>query len=112
LTRYGAPARGALITLTTNMGISLIQVIVGGSGYLCQMEPVAYFGLGQCVAQSIIVTWTDGEKLTKLLDYKEGANQRIVIKHPATMSSFNSWIAERNEEKINVTVRNTTREEL
>ena len=90
LTRYGAPARGALVTLTTNTGISLTQVIDGGSGYLCQMEPVAHFGLGQYVAQSNIVTWTDGEKLTKILDSKEGANQLIVIKHPDRTSSFNS----------------------
>jgi len=43
LTRYGAPATGALVTLTTSTGISLAQVIDGGSGYLFQMEPVAHF---------------------------------------------------------------------
>lgn len=112
MTRYGAPVRGALVTLTTNVGIRLAQVIDGGSGYLCQMEPVAHFGLGQYAARFIIVTWTDGEKLTKVLDSEKDANQLIVIKHRNTTSSFNSWSAERNGEKINVTVRTTIREEL
>jgi hypothetical protein len=107
LTRYGA-----LVALTTNVGIRLTQVINGGSGYLCQMEPVAHFGLGQYAARSIIVTWTDGEKLTKVLDSEKDANQLIIIKHPDTTSSFNSWSAERNGEKINITVRTTIREEL
>jgi hypothetical protein len=40
------------------------------------------------------------------------ANQLIVIKHRNTTSLFNSWSAERNGEKINVTVRTTIREEL
>jgi len=74
LTRYGAPARGALVTLTTNVGIRLTQVIDGGSGYLCQMEPVAHLGLGQYAARYIIATWTDGEKLTKVLDSEKDAN--------------------------------------
>ena len=76
------------------------------------MEPVTHFGLGQYAARSIIATWTDGEKLTEVLDSEKDANQLIVIKHPDTTSSFNSWSAERNGEKINVTVRTTIREEL
>jgi hypothetical protein len=43
---------------------------------------------------------------------KKDANQLIVIKHPDTTSLFNSWSAERNGEKINVTVITTIREEL
>jgi hypothetical protein len=35
------------------------------------MEPVAHFGLGQYAARFIIVAWTDGEKLTKVLDSEE-----------------------------------------
>ena len=112
LTIYGAPARGALVALTTNVGICLTQVTDGGSGYLCQMEPVAHFGLEQFAARSIIATWTDGEKLTKVLDSEEDGKQLIVIKHPDTTSSFNSWSVERNEEKINATVRTTIRKEL
>ena len=74
--------------------------------------PVAHFGLGQYAARFIIVTWTDGEKLTKVLDSEKDINQLIIIKHPDTTSSFNSWSAERNGEKINITVRTTIREEL
>jgi hypothetical protein len=54
-------------------------------------EPVAHFGLGQYAARFIIVAWTDGEKLTKVLDSEKDANQLIVIKHRNTTSSFNSW---------------------
>ena len=46
LTQYGAPARGALVTLTAG-GRTQRRVIDSGSGYLCQMEPVAHFGLGR-----------------------------------------------------------------
>jgi hypothetical protein len=52
------------------------------------MEPVAHFGLRQYAARFIIVTWTDGEKLTKGLDSEKDA------KHRNTTSSFNSWSVE------------------
>ena len=37
--------RGARVRLTAG-GRTQLRVIDGGSGYLCQMEPVAHFGLG------------------------------------------------------------------
>jgi hypothetical protein len=41
------------------------KVIDGGSGYLCQMEPVAHFGLGkERQVERITVTWPDGATLT------------------------------------------------
>ncbi|GAB4455804.1 MAG: CRTAC1 family protein [Armatimonadaceae bacterium] len=46
LTRSGAPARGAVVTMTTADRVQR-RVIDAGSGYLCQMEPVAHFGLGE-----------------------------------------------------------------
>ncbi|QGJ71097.1 ASPIC and UnbV [Planctomycetales bacterium 10988] len=45
-TKAGAPARGALVKLLSE-GRWQRRVIDGGSGYLCQMEPVAHFGLGK-----------------------------------------------------------------
>jgi hypothetical protein len=40
-------------------------VIDAGSGYLCQMEPVAHFGLGSLNAvDSVTVTWPDGASQT------------------------------------------------
>jgi len=60
LTRFGAPARGAAVRLEY-AGRTLIRVIDGGSGYLCQMEPVAHFGLGaQDQVDRITITWPDG----------------------------------------------------
>ncbi|KAK7074948.1 Cartilage acidic protein 1 [Halocaridina rubra] len=45
LTAQGAPARGAKVTLYSSSR-KQARVIDAGSGYLCQMEPVAHFGLG------------------------------------------------------------------
>ncbi len=64
LTRFGAPARGAVVRLVAG-GRTQVRVIDGGSGYLCQMEPVAHFGLGSAErAESLTVTWPDGAKQT------------------------------------------------
>ncbi len=64
LTRHGAPARGALVRLTAGWRLQT-RVIDGGSGYLCQMEPVAHFGLGRVAAvESVRITWPDGANHT------------------------------------------------
>jgi hypothetical protein len=64
LTRFGAPARGATVRLTAG-GRTQVRIIDGGSGYLCQMEPVAHFGLGTIdVIYSIRVQWPDGANVT------------------------------------------------
>jgi hypothetical protein len=64
LTRFGAPARGAVVKLTAGSRTQ-VRVIDGGSGYLCQMEPVAHFGLGGLTAvESVAVTWPDGARQT------------------------------------------------
>jgi len=60
LTAHGAPARGASVTLRAG-GRTQTRVIDAGSGYLCQMEPVAHFGLGSLtVVDEVVVTWPDG----------------------------------------------------
>ena len=64
LTRAGAPARGALVTLRDSSGRSQVRVIDPGSGYLCQQEPVAHFGLGAATAESVTVIWPGGERVT------------------------------------------------
>ena len=64
LTQYGAPARGALVTLTAG-GRTQRRVIDSGSGYLCQMEPVAHFGLGrERWVDKVVVRWLDGTTRT------------------------------------------------
>lgn len=60
LTRFGAPARGAAVRLTAGNRVQ-VRTICGGSGSLCQMEPVAHFGLGSCDrVDSVQITWPDG----------------------------------------------------
>ena len=64
LTRHGAPARGALVRLSAGRR-EQTRVIDGGSGYLCQMEPVAHFGLGRVAeVESVRITWPDGANHT------------------------------------------------
>ncbi|WP_416670480.1 CRTAC1 family protein [Egbenema bharatensis] len=61
LTLQGAPARGAVVTLTAN-DRTQIRSIDAGSGYLCQMEPVAHFGLGsESAIDAVTVRWPDGK---------------------------------------------------
>jgi len=67
-TQYGAPARGAVVTLDTDRGRQR-RVIDAGSSYLCQCEPVAHFGLGGATARqhrprSLTVRWLDGRERT------------------------------------------------
>ena len=74
---YGAPARGATVTLHTNMRTHA-KTIDAGSGYLCQMEPVAHYGIrkGEKV-ESISIKWTNGN-IDKY--YVNDINQTIVYK--------------------------------
>jgi len=59
-TPAGAPARGAMIELAV-AGRTQIRAIDAGSGYLCQMEPVAHFGLGMIdAAEYVDIRWPDG----------------------------------------------------
>ncbi|MEN9261617.1 MAG: CRTAC1 family protein [Thermostichus sp. HHBFW_bins_43] len=64
LTRQGSPARGAVVKLFTPTRTQ-IQAIDAGSGYLCQMEPVAHFGLGhESGVEEVQVQWPDGKQLS------------------------------------------------
>ncbi len=59
-TVYGAPARGAMVKLSAGGRIQT-RVIDGGSGYLCQMEPIAHFGLGAISDIDYAeILWPDG----------------------------------------------------
>ncbi|XP_043568937.1 cartilage acidic protein 1 isoform X4 [Chiloscyllium plagiosum] len=59
-TRFGAFARGAKVVLYTRRTGPHLRIIDGGSGYLCEMEPVAHFGLGKDIATHLEVTWPGG----------------------------------------------------
>ena len=59
-TIYGAPARGATVILVTNKR-KHAKTIDAGSGYLCQMEPVAHYGFRKNeIIKNVIIKWTDG----------------------------------------------------
>ena len=62
LNMFGAPARGATVTLHTNMRTHS-KTIDAGSGYLCQMEPVAHYGIRTNeVIENITIKWTNGNE--------------------------------------------------
>ncbi|MBV5335536.1 ASPIC/UnbV domain-containing protein, partial [bacterium] len=64
LTAHGAPARGAIVSLWAD-GRRQRRVICAGSGHLCQMEPVAHFGLGTLqTVEQIEIQWPDGVAVT------------------------------------------------
>jgi hypothetical protein len=64
LTQYGAPSRGAVVRLSAGGRVQM-RAIDAGSGYLCQMEPVAHFGLGKVdKIDQIEIQWLDGTILT------------------------------------------------
>ena len=77
LNKYGAPARGATVTLITNKR-KHSKTIDAGSGYLCQMEPVAHYGIRKNEKNfKVEIKWTNGTK--KLFNVSE-LNQTITIK--------------------------------
>lgn len=80
-TKYGAPARGALVKLTTRTGRVYSSVIDGGSGYLCQMEPVAHFGLGEDKPMKLYVQYPDGVVVSASLR-KSDKNKVHFVDHP------------------------------
>lgn len=80
-TKYRAPARGALVKLTTRTGRVYSSVIDGGSGYLCQMEPVAHFGLGEDKPMKLDVQYPDGVVVSASLR-KSDKNKVHFVDHP------------------------------
>ncbi len=63
LNTFGAPARGATVTLNTNMR-NHAKTIDAGSGYLCQMEPVAHYGIRDNeIIENIVIKWTNGTEI-------------------------------------------------
>lgn len=62
-TRFGAPARGAVVKLVAG-GRERVKVVDGGGGSGGQSEPVAHFGLGaEAHLDRVTVRWPDGLEL-------------------------------------------------
>ena len=79
LTLYGAPARGATVRLIGRERQQM-RVIDSGSGYLCQMEPVAHFGLGpEPDVERVEICWPDG---FELVVEAPAPNQLLRVAHP------------------------------
>lgn len=79
LTPQGGPARGAVVKIRS-ADREQRRAIDAGSGYLCQMEPVAHFGLGQeDTPVSVEVLWTDGTRATL---QNVDVDQVLVVSYP------------------------------
>ena len=77
INKFGAPARGATVTLITNER-KHSKTIDAGSGYSCQMEPVAHYGIRKDEKNfKVEVKWTDG---TKDLIKINSLNQTVKVK--------------------------------
>ncbi|XP_031317410.2 cartilage acidic protein 1 isoform X5 [Camelus dromedarius] len=86
-TRFGAFARGAKVVLYTRKSGAHLRIIDGGSGYLCEMEPVAHFGLGKDEASSVEVTWPDGKMVSRNVASGE-MNSVLEIPYPQDEDSL------------------------
>jgi len=79
LTEKGAPAIGTqVVVYAEGDDRPILRFIDGGSGYLCQMEPVAHAGLGQAArASRVDIRYTTGRqfRLTNV-----DANQNVYIR--------------------------------
>ncbi|XP_061576670.1 cartilage acidic protein 1a [Cololabis saira] len=80
-TRFGAFARGAKVTAFTSQSGALTRIIDGGSGYLCEMEPVAHFGLGTDEVKVLEVSWPDGTTMTRAVEAGE-KNSVVEVSYP------------------------------
>ena len=77
INKFGAPARGATVTLLTNQR-KHSKTIDAGSGYLCQMEPVAHYGIRKNEKNfKVEVRWTNG---TINLFEITSLNQTVTVK--------------------------------
>jgi len=77
INKFGAPARGATVTLFSNKR-KHSKTIDSGSGYLCQMEPVAHYGIRKNEKDfKVEVKWTNGSKNIIKID---SLNQTIIVK--------------------------------
>ncbi|XP_056147451.1 cartilage acidic protein 1 [Lampris incognitus] len=80
-TQFGAFARGAKVVVYTQRSGPHTRIIDSGSGYLCEMEPVAHFGLGTDVATKVEVYWPDGRSVARPLELSE-MNSVLEISYP------------------------------
>lgn len=81
LTRFGAPARGTVVMLDIG-GARQVRTIDAGSGYLCQMEPVAHFGLGPFrQVDRVTLIWPDGA--SRVIE-RPAVNQLHRVTHPSS----------------------------
>uniref|UniRef100_A0A671W1I0 Cartilage acidic protein 1 n=1 Tax=Sparus aurata TaxID=8175 RepID=A0A671W1I0_SPAAU len=80
-TKFGAFARGAKVVVYTKKSGPHTRIIDGGSGYLCEMEPVAHFGLGKDVATNVEVYWPDGRSVARPLEPSD-VNTVLEIHYP------------------------------
>ncbi|XP_040893187.1 cartilage acidic protein 1a [Toxotes jaculatrix] len=80
-TQFGAFARGAKVTAFTNQSGAHTRIIDGGSGYLCEMEPVAHFGFGNDEVKVLEVSWPDGSVFTRTLQPGE-MNSVVEVAYP------------------------------
>ena len=77
INKFGAPARGATVTLISNQR-KHSKTIDAGSGYLCQMEPVAHYGIRKNEKDfEIKIKWTNGDEQFVGI---ESLNQTLIVR--------------------------------
>ncbi|KAL3874955.1 hypothetical protein ACJMK2_037903 [Sinanodonta woodiana] len=87
MTRQGAPARGAMVTIVLEDDREIMRVIGASCGYMCQSEPMAHFGLRNLTAVKMSVKWPDGHILTKFL-LRHDTNKSFSISYTGIIKEF------------------------
>ncbi|KAL6110399.1 crtac1 [Pungitius sinensis] len=102
-TQFGSFARGAKVTAFTRQSGAHTRIIDGGSGYLCEMEPVAHFGLGTDQVTVLGVSWPDGSFITRTLQPGE---MNSVVEVPYPKEGESSLLANETQCGEGFTVKN------
>uniref|UniRef100_A0AAQ4PIJ7 Cartilage acidic protein 1 n=1 Tax=Gasterosteus aculeatus aculeatus TaxID=481459 RepID=A0AAQ4PIJ7_GASAC len=102
-TQFGSFARGATVTVFTSRSGAHTRIIDGGSGYLCEMEPVAHFGLGSDQVTALGVSWPDGSFVTRTLQPGE---MNSVVEVPYPKEGESSLLANETQCGDGFTVKN------
>merc|ERR1719353_174399 len=94
LTAQGGPARGSTVRLHHHSGRAQLQVIDSGSGYLCQQEPVAHFGLGDAKGSMapvrVVVRYADR---TIVAVDNPPSNCHLTVPHPGAAAKKGDTVA-------------------
>ena len=90
-TKYGAPARGTMVTVTLTDSSKRSVVIGADCSFMCQSEPLAHFGLGKEFASEMTMVWPGGH-IKKMFLHLSDNNKVLIVEHSGSIRYIDtSW---------------------